>query len=139
MIEYVKIETPFIRAEDGSKKLIEGKYRNETVEYLRNSLWEFTEKIDGTSTTFTMRRHKGVFGTQYEFLVCSRNVVFDKPDKKLSNGHIKLHISNFKYSYYSKINTKLYNVKYFQRKMSQAPRLLQINPIFKRHKFTKTR
>lgn len=44
--------------------------------------WVATEKIDGTSTTFTMRRHKGVFGTQYEFLVCSRNVVFDKPDKK---------------------------------------------------------
>ena len=34
MIEYVKIETPFVRAEDGSKKLIEGKYRNETVAYL---------------------------------------------------------------------------------------------------------
>lgn len=44
--------------------------------------WVATEKIDGTSTTFTMKRHKGVFGTQYEFLVCSRNVVFDKPDKK---------------------------------------------------------
>lgn len=41
--------------------------------------WIATEKIDGSSTTFTMkrvRRHK------YEFLVCSRNVCFDKPDKK---------------------------------------------------------
>lgn len=41
--------------------------------------WITTEKIDGSSTTFTMkrvRRHK------YEFLVCSRNVCFDKPDKK---------------------------------------------------------
>lgn len=46
------------------------------------SPWIATEKIDGTSTTFTMRKHKGIFGTQYEFLVCSRNVVFDKPDKK---------------------------------------------------------
>ena len=44
--------------------------------------WIATEKIDGTSTTFTMRKHKRIFGTQYEFLVCSRNVVFDKPDKK---------------------------------------------------------
>lgn len=44
--------------------------------------WIATEKIDGTSTTFTMKRHKGIFGTQYEFFVCSRNVVFDKPDKK---------------------------------------------------------
>jgi hypothetical protein len=40
--------------------------------------WIATEKIDGTSTTFTMKR--GKFG-KYEFYVCSRNVVFDKPDK----------------------------------------------------------
>ena len=39
--------------------------------------WIATEKIDGTSTTFTM---KG-FGRKREFYVCSRNVVFDKPDK----------------------------------------------------------
>lgn len=37
-----------------------------------------TEKIDGTSTTFTMKRNK--LGKN-EFYVCSRNVVFDKPDK----------------------------------------------------------
>lgn len=46
------------------------------------SLWIATEKIDGTSTTFTMKRHKGISKTKYEFLVCSRNTVFDKPDKK---------------------------------------------------------
>ena len=40
--------------------------------------WIATEKIDGTSTTFTM---KG-FGRKRQFYVCSRNVVFDKPDKK---------------------------------------------------------
>lgn len=40
--------------------------------------WIATEKIDGTSTTFTM---KG-FGRGREFYICSRNVVFDKPDKK---------------------------------------------------------
>ncbi len=40
--------------------------------------WIVTEKIDGTSTTFTMKR--GKFG-KYEFYVCSRNVVFDKPEK----------------------------------------------------------
>lgn len=42
------------------------------------SEWFATEKIDGTSTTFTM---KG-FGRKRKFYVCSRNVVFDKPDKK---------------------------------------------------------
>lgn len=35
--------------------------------------WIATEKIDGSSTTFTLRKK--------EFLVCSRNVVFNSPDK----------------------------------------------------------
>lgn len=43
------------------------------------SPWIATEKIDGTSTTFTIKR--GKFG-KFDFYVCSRNVVFDKPDKK---------------------------------------------------------
>lgn len=42
--------------------------------------WVVTEKIDGTSTTFTLKRKKGF--KPEEFYVCSRNVVFDKPDKK---------------------------------------------------------
>lgn len=40
--------------------------------------WIATEKIDGTSTTFTMKR--GKFGKKY-FYVCSRNVCFDTVDK----------------------------------------------------------
>lgn len=40
--------------------------------------WIPTEKIDGSSTTFTLHRK----GLKKEFFVCSRNVVFDKPDKK---------------------------------------------------------
>ena len=39
--------------------------------------WYATEKIDGTSTTFTMKEH----GRKREFYVCSRNVVFDTPEK----------------------------------------------------------
>ena len=39
--------------------------------------WIVTEKIDGSSTTFTMRRHR----RKTEFYVCSRNVCFDKPEK----------------------------------------------------------
>ena len=42
--------------------------------------WVATEKIDGTSTTFTMKRGKGF--KKNDFYICSRNVVFDKPDKK---------------------------------------------------------
>lgn len=40
--------------------------------------WVITEKIDGTSTTFTMRRGKR---GKKEFYVCSRNVCFDSIDK----------------------------------------------------------
>ena len=39
--------------------------------------WIATEKVDGTSTTFTIKDR----GRKQEFLVCSRNVVFDAPDK----------------------------------------------------------
>ena len=47
------------------------------------SPWIATEKIDGTSTTFTMKRgKKNLFGRdKNEFYVCSRNVVFTKPDQ----------------------------------------------------------
>lgn len=41
-----------------------------------------TEKVDGTSTTFSMRKKKKLFGRyKYEFYVCSRNVVQDTPDR----------------------------------------------------------
>lgn len=40
--------------------------------------WIVTEKIDGTSTSFTMKRHGK---RKFDFYVMSRNVVFDKPDK----------------------------------------------------------
>lgn len=40
--------------------------------------WIVTEKIDGTSTTFTLKRS----GKKKGFYVCSRNVVFDKPEKE---------------------------------------------------------
>lgn len=44
-----------------------------------NTKWIATEKIDGTSTTFTLHRGKGFH--KPEFYVCSRNVCFDTPDK----------------------------------------------------------
>ena len=49
MREYHKIETVFNRSTDGDKRLIWGDYRNGTVEYLANNIWQFTEKIDGTN------------------------------------------------------------------------------------------
>ena len=47
--EYHKIETPFERDVDGTKKLIEGRYRSKFVEFLKDCQWVFTEKIDGTN------------------------------------------------------------------------------------------
>ena len=40
--------------------------------------WIITEKIDGSSTTFTMKRRR--FG-KFDFYVCSRNVCFDSVNK----------------------------------------------------------
>ena len=44
----------------------------------KDTKWFATEKIDGTSTTFTLKRNR--LGKK-EFYVCSRNVVFDTPEK----------------------------------------------------------
>ena len=62
MKEYHKIETLFERDMNGTKKLIEGKYRNECVEYLKDSQWVFTEKIDGTNIRVHWDGHKVTFG-----------------------------------------------------------------------------
>ena len=40
--------------------------------------WIATEKVDGTSTTAT---YKKTGRRKHEYYICSRNVVFDKPDK----------------------------------------------------------
>ena len=61
MVEYIKIETPFERDMNGTKKLIEGKFRNETVEYLKDCQWIFTEKIDGTNISVVWDGHKVEF------------------------------------------------------------------------------
>ena len=42
------------------------------------SEWIATEKVDGTSTTAT---YKKIGRRKHEYYICSRNVVFDKPDK----------------------------------------------------------
>ncbi len=47
-----------------------------------NKKWIRTEKIDGTSTTFTMKQAKP---KKREMLVCSRNIVFNTPEKELRN------------------------------------------------------
>ena len=57
MKEYEKIETIFARDEK-TKKLNENIYRNETIEFLKDIEWEFTEKIDGTNIRIYWDGHK---------------------------------------------------------------------------------
>lgn len=62
MVEYNKIDTVFERDMDGTKKLIEGNFRSETVKYLANNEWEFSEKIDGTNIRVYWDGHRITFG-----------------------------------------------------------------------------
>jgi ATP-dependent RNA circularization protein (DNA/RNA ligase family) len=47
--KYPKIETLFERDMEGTKKLIWGRFRNPAVQFLQDSRWVFTEKVDGTN------------------------------------------------------------------------------------------
>lgn len=62
MRTYEKIETVFKRDIEGTKKLILDEYRSETVEYLKDSTWYFTEKIDGTNIRVMWDGHNVSFG-----------------------------------------------------------------------------
>ena len=66
MREYEKIETIYNRDIEGTKQLIVGSYRNPTVEFLKDNLWEFTEKIDGTNIRIGWDGHKVTFGGRTE-------------------------------------------------------------------------
>ena len=66
MTEYNKIDTVFERDMNGTKKLIEGQFRSEAVEYLACCKWRFTEKIDGTNIRVHWDGHKVTFGGRTE-------------------------------------------------------------------------
>lgn len=46
----------------------------------KDTRWVYTEKLDGQSGTYAMVKHKRLFRTTYEFIVCSRNRRIPKPD-----------------------------------------------------------
>ena len=58
MNAYTKIETVYKRDIDGTKKLIEGDFRSEAVEYLKNNEWIFSEKADGCNTGIFWDGHR---------------------------------------------------------------------------------
>lgn len=60
--EYHKIETLYNRDTEGTKKLIEGSFRNPTLEYLKDLPFRCTEKIDGTNTRIYWDGHNISFG-----------------------------------------------------------------------------
>jgi hypothetical protein len=66
MIEYNKIDTLYKRDMEGTKKLLEGEFRNPTVEFLKDNIWTFTEKVDGTNIRVYWDGHKVQFGGRTE-------------------------------------------------------------------------
>lgn len=61
MVGYHKIETLYNRNTDGSKGLVEGDWRDPTVQFLADLDWEWTEKIDGTNISVVWDGHKVEF------------------------------------------------------------------------------
>ena len=83
--------------------------RIENLPFLFNDKtdWIATEKIDGSSSTFTLKRGHGLH--KDEFYVCSRNVVFDKPNKPCYyDTNIYLEIAE-KYDIFNKMTDLLHN------------------------------
>lgn len=75
MIEYNKIETIYNRDENGHRKLIEGSYKNPTVEFLKDCKWIFTEKIDGTNIGVVWDGHRVSFQGRTERANIPANLV----------------------------------------------------------------
>lgn len=66
MIEYHKIETLFERDEK-TKKLVIGKFRSKEVEFLKDNIWQFTEKVDGTNIRIFWDGHQVIFGGRTDY------------------------------------------------------------------------
>lgn len=62
MKTYEKIETIYARDIEGTKKLVPGTWRNETVKFLKDCVWEWTEKVDGTNVRIFWDGHAVTFG-----------------------------------------------------------------------------
>ena len=66
MIEYNKIDTLYKRDMEGTKKLLEGEFRNPAVEFLKDNTWVFTEKVDGTNISICWDGHTVTFNGRTE-------------------------------------------------------------------------
>jgi len=61
MKEYHKIDSLFER-DRGTKKLLVGQFKDPTIEYLKDCVWQFTEKVDGTNIRIFWDGHRVSFG-----------------------------------------------------------------------------
>lgn len=63
---YHKIPGLYKREEARPFRLIPGVYREPEIEYLKESQWQFTEKVDGTNVRIIWDGHNVVFGGRTE-------------------------------------------------------------------------
>lgn len=61
MRKYEKIDTIFARDINGTKKLMPNVFRDETVAFLANIPWQWTEKVDGTNVRIIWDGHSVSF------------------------------------------------------------------------------
>ena len=62
MIEYNKIETLWKRDMDGTKKLLEGEFRNPTVEFLKDNIWQIRFAFLGVKKVTILSTLKAFLG-----------------------------------------------------------------------------
>ena len=87
MIEYQKIPNIYKRDEK-TKRLIEGCFSSEELQYLRSADWIFTEKVDGTNIRVHWDGHSVTFGGRTDranipaHLANKLNELFSGPDNE---------------------------------------------------------
>ncbi len=80
---------------EGTKKLIEGQYRHPVVEYLKDNVWLFTEKVDGTNVRVFWNGHTVVFGGRTDDAQMPTNLMYALNDKFAGTVNEQLFEQNF--------------------------------------------
>ena len=88
MVEYNKIDTVFNRDIYGTKRLIVDSWRNEAVEYLKDSRWQFTEKFDGTNIRVIWDGHSISFAGRTDKAIIPQHLL-EYLNKTFSNQEVE--------------------------------------------------
>lgn len=78
--QYPKIRNVYWRDMEGSKKVIQGKYENDTFMYLADLMWEATIKLDGMNVGLVWDGHRISWQGRTE------NTTFSKPQIEYLNS-----------------------------------------------------